>query len=67
MVSDFRQADETEAHTETQQTAGASNIRDPAHLLGLAEPLRVGLLDEDVDDGQILASIVVNLVLDFPR
>ena len=65
MVEDLGQGDEWEAHAKAQKTARASDVRDSGHLLGLAKPLRVRLLDEDVDDGQIFSGVIVNLGLDF--
>ncbi len=44
VVGDFGERDEAEAHAEAEQTAGAGDVRDPAHLLRLAEALRVRLL-----------------------
>ena len=46
VVRDLRERDEAEAHAEPEKTAGAGNVSSAAHLLGLAEPLRVGLLQE---------------------
>ena len=46
VVRDLREGHEAEAHAEPEKTAGAGNVRSAAHLLGLAEPLRVGLLQE---------------------
>jgi hypothetical protein len=44
VVCNFSQADEGEAHAEAEETAGTSNVRDPAHLLSLPEPFSVGFL-----------------------
>jgi len=44
VVCNFSQADEGEAHAEAEETAGTSNVRDPAHLLSLPEPFGVGFL-----------------------
>ena len=44
VVRDLREGDEAEAHAEPEESAGAGNVSSAAHLLGLAEPLRVGLL-----------------------
>ena len=77
MVEDFSKADKTgeemdgddgckmepEAHAEAEEAAGAGDVGDPAHLLRLAEPLAVGLLDEDVDDGQVALRVVVDFTL----
>ena len=46
VVRDLREGDEAEAHAEPEKPAGAGNVGGAAHLLGLAEPLRVGLLQE---------------------
>ena len=54
MVCNLCQADEAESHAESKKTSAAGNVRDPAHLFSLTEPLGVRLLDEDVDNGQVL-------------
>ena len=64
MVQDLGQADKAEAHAQAKQAAAAGNVGYPAHLFRLAEPLRVRLLDEDVDDGQVLPGVLVHVVLD---
>ena len=46
VVGNFREADEGEAHAKAEQTTGASNIRDPAHLLRLPEPFSVRFLKQ---------------------
>ena len=46
VVSNFREADEGEAHAEAEETAGAGNVRDPAHLLRLPEPFCVRFLKQ---------------------
>lgn len=66
MVRDLGQADKAEPHAESQQSPAGRNVADPRHLLRLPEPLRVRFLDKDVDDGQVLAGVVVDLVLDGP-
>ena len=67
MVGDLRQGHEGEAHAKAQQASRAGDVRDAAHLLGLPEALRVRLLNEDVNDGQVLAGVVVHLVLQLAR
>ena len=54
MVCNLCQADEAESHAESKKTSAAGNVRYPAHLFSLTEPLGVRLLDEDVDNGQVL-------------
>ena len=54
MVCNLCQADEAESHAQSKKTSAAGNVRDPAHLFSLTEPLGVRLLDEDVDNGQVL-------------
>jgi hypothetical protein len=54
-----------ESHAKAEQTARAGNVRDATHLLCLSKSLRVRLFDEDVDDGKVLAGVVVDLVLDL--
>lgn len=44
VVRDLREGHEAEAHAEPEKTAGAGNVRSAAHLLGLAEPFCVRLL-----------------------
>ncbi len=61
MVSYLRQRHEGEPHAEAEQTTAAGNVRDAGHLLGLAEALAVGLLDEDVDHRQVALGVQVDL------
>ena len=49
VVRDLREGDEAEAHAEPEESAGAGNVSSAAHLLGLAEPLRVGLLQGRIE------------------
>ena len=69
MVCNLCQADEAESHAESKKTSAAGNVRNPAHLFSLTEPLGVRLLDEDVDNGQVLPVQVqvhsINKVLKF--
>ena len=64
VVGDLGERDEGEAHAEAEQTAAGGDVGDAGHLLGLAEALRVALLDEDVDDGEVLVGVLVDLGLD---
>ena len=61
VVEDLCQTHKAEAHTQSQQPPGAGDVGDSAHLLRLAEPLAVWLLDEDVDDRQVAFGVVVYL------
>ena len=61
VVCDLRQRHEGEPHAEAEQTPAAGNVRNAGHLLGLAEALAVGLLDEDVDHRQIALGVEVDL------
>ena len=49
VVRDLREGDEAEAHAEPEESTGAGNVSSAAHLLGLAEPLRVGLLQGRIE------------------
>ncbi len=65
VVDDLGQRHETEAHAKSQETARAGNVRNSGHFLRLAEAFRVRLLDEDVDNGEVLPRVVVDLGLDL--
>lgn len=61
MVEDFSQTHKAKSHAKSQETSGAGNICNSAHLFSFPEPLAVRLLDKDVDDGQVALGIFVNL------
>ena len=64
VIEDLGQTDEAEAHAEAQKSTRAGDVGNSAHLFRLPESLGVGLLDEDVDDGEVALGVVVDLTLD---
>ena len=65
MEKNFRAADQTKSHAETQQTSWVGNVGCLGDLLVFLEPLCVRILDEDVEHDQVFSGVVQDHFFDW--
>ncbi len=57
VIEDFKDADETETHAESDEAAGVADEADGRHAHVLLDQRVVRVLDEDVEDSEVLLSV----------